>query len=77
MVFLSKVKRIGGSTYVLVPPDVARELTLVDGQEVEARIERRVPTLNEVVDEAWGLDPDAKYFDRRRAWPERKIRGGE
>lgn len=68
MAFTAKVKRVGGSTYLLVPPAVVRELALKPDQEVEADIQPRYPTLNDAIDAAWGLDPDAQYFDRDEAW---------
>lgn len=68
MVFMAKVKRVGGSTYLLVPPAIARQLDLEAGQEVAADVQPRYPTLSEVLDAVWGLDPDAQYLDRDEAW---------
>lgn len=68
MTFVAKVKRVGGSTYLLVPPAIVRELELKPDQEVEADIERRYATLDEVLDAAYGLDPDAEFVDRDELW---------
>lgn len=68
MVFTTKVKRVGGSIYLLVPPEITKELRLEPGQEVDADIQPRYPTAEEVLDELWGSDPDAQYIDRDELW---------
>lgn len=68
MVFTAKVKRIGGSTYVLIPPDVARTLELEADAEVDMEILPSHPTAQEALESLYGIDPGAKPFDRDELW---------
>lgn len=68
MVFTAKVKRIGGSTYVLIPPEVARTLDLGADAEVDVEIHPSHPTAHEVMESLYGIDPGAEPFDRDELW---------
>jgi antitoxin component of MazEF toxin-antitoxin module len=47
----AKVRRIGGSTFALLPPEVVKKLALHDGDTVKLEITKRGKTLGELVEE--------------------------
>ncbi len=63
------VKRIGGSTFALLPPDLVKSLHLHPGDHVIIDVKRAGSTGQRLM-QLRGAFPDLPAFDRREMWGE-------
>lgn len=60
-VFKTKVREVGTSLGVLIPKEVAREMKIKKGEEIEISILKKNP---ELIAKFFGIDKGAKPFER-------------
>lgn len=61
------IKKIGGSTFALLPPDLVRDLGLAADQKVLIEI-RKVGGSGKDLMKLYGKYPDLPRFDRQALW---------
>lgn len=54
----AKVRRIGGSTFARLPPDLVKDLALKDGDTVMLEVTKRGKTLGEIIEALRKLPKD-------------------
>lgn len=64
------VKRIGGSTFALLPPDVVRALNLKADDRIRIDVRRAGATADELLERLRGKIPNFPRLDRADLWGE-------
>jgi antitoxin component of MazEF toxin-antitoxin module len=60
-IFKAKVREVGTSLGVLIPKEVAKEMKIKKGQEIEISVLKKNP---EMIAKFFGIDKGAKPFER-------------